>query len=203
MNRIIIFFLGLLIGIMACLFIYRFDKKKFNRISLENNKEKEVVITYIDTVYLETPQKQERRYVENKSDKLVIETNTEEEPAEGEVSIYDAEFSFEGIEEDVVIPDQLLQTRTVKVKLLSQEKQEGKLPDNFFQFFEIQQWSTPIKNRTTYYRNQNMVKIKGMEIEEVNVVFWNGVYLLETRDRYYAIPETEYFEKLNTVQIPQ
>ena len=186
---------------MICVLLYRLDKKMFNRISLQNKEEKEVVVTR-DTVYIETSQKKERHYVENKSEEPVIETNAEEEQTEEEVSIYDTEFSFEGIDDDVVLADQLLQTKTVKVKLHAQEK-ESKLPDNFFQFFEIQQWSTPIKNRITYHRNQSMVKIKGMEIDQVNVVFWEGAYFLEVKNRYYAIPETEYFEKLNAVNLPQ
>jgi len=203
MNRIILFFLGLLAGIMICVLLYRFDKKTFNRASLQNKKEEKVVITRVDTIYVETPQKQIKQYVESKLDESGINKGIEEEQVEDEVSIYDAEFSFEGIGDDVVLSDQLLQTRTVKVKLLSQEKQEGKLPENFFHFFEIQQWSTPIKNRITYHRNQSMVKIKGIEIDQVNVVFWNGAYFLEIRNRYYAIPETEYFEKLNHIHLPQ
>jgi hypothetical protein len=48
-----------------------------------------------------------------------------------------------------------------------------------------------------------MIKIKGIAIDNVNVVFWNDAYFLEISNRYYAIPETKYFEKLNPVQIPQ
>ena len=197
MNRFIVFFLGLLVGILGCVLLYRFDKKMFNRISLQQKKE--VVVTRIDTVYMEATPIQKKQFTEYKSNKGFGERALEEDDS---VSLYDAEFSFEGKEDDLVFSDQLLQTKTVKVKLLAPEKQE-KLPENFLQFFEIQQWSTPIKNRITYHRNQSMVKIKGMEIDQVSVVFWNDAYFLEIRNRYYAIPETEYFEKLNVVYLPQ
>jgi len=200
MNKGILFFLGLLVGVLCCVLIYRFDKKMFDRVSLQNKKVKEVVVTRIDTVYVETLPKQKKPIVENKSDGPITEANIED-GQDDEVSIYDAEFSFER-QDDEVFSDQLLQTRTVKVKVLNPEKQE-KLPENFLQFFEIQQWSTPIKNRLTYYRNQSMLKIKGMEIDQMNIVFWNNAYFLEVRNRYYAIPETEYFEKLNVVILPQ
>jgi hypothetical protein len=41
-----------------------------------------------------------------------------------------------------------------------------------------------------------------MEIDRINVVFWNDAYFLEIGNRYYAIPETEFFEKLNTINLP-
>jgi len=202
MNKGILFFLGLLVGIMICALLYYFDIKLFKSFHSVNEK-KEVIIHYnTDTVYVETPQKPRRQNIENESSKLVVEETVEMEQTEDSVSIYDAEFSFEGKEDDSVFSDRLLQTRTVKVKLLSQDKQD-KLPENFIRFFEIQQWSTPIKNRITYHRNQSMIKIKGMEIDQVNIVFWNDAYFLEIRNRYYAIPETEYFEKLNLIHIPQ
>ena len=200
MNKVIWFFLGLLVGIMGCALLYYFDIKLFK--SHYAIKVKKEVITHYDTVYLEIPQKQKKQNIENEIDKSIIEENVEVEQTEDTASIYDAEFSYEGKEEDEVFSDRLLQTRTVKVKLLSPEKQEAKLPDNFFQFFEIQHWSTPIKNRITYYRNQSMLKIKGMEITHANVVFWNDAYFLEIGDRYYAVPETESFEKLNFVRVP-
>jgi len=196
MNKGIWFFLGLLVGIMVCALLYYFDVKLFeSHYAVSIKKE---VITHYDTVYVEAPQKQRKQSIENESNKSIIEENTDVRQIEDSLSIYETEFSYEGKEDDEVFSDRLLQTRTVKVKLLSQET---KLPDNFFQFFEIQQWSTPIKNRITYYRNQSMLKIKGMEITHANVVFWNDAYFLEIGDRYYAIPETEYFEKLSLVRL--
>jgi hypothetical protein len=199
MNKGIVFFLGLLIGILGCVLLYRFDEKMFNKVSL--TKEKEIIITRVDTVFVEAPPKPKKQYTEPKVDTLIIEEAIEILFIDDHDSIYDSEFSFEGREEDDIFSDQLLATRTVKVSLLLPEKQEGKIPDSFFQFFEIQQWSTIVKNKRTYLRNQNMVKIKGMKIDNVNVVFWNDAYFLEIANRYYPIPETEYFEKLYMVNI--
>jgi hypothetical protein len=179
--------------------LYRFDKKMFHRVSL--TKQKKIIITQVDTVYVEMPQTPKRQTVEIKIETPETTESVEIEPTDNQVSIYDSEFSFEGREEDDIFSDQLLETRTVKVTLLAPEKHEGKLPEKFFHFFEIQQWSTLVKNKRTYYRNQNMVKIKGMKIDNVNVVFWNDAYFLEIANRYYAIPETQYFEKLNLVTL--
>ncbi|MCL2291287.1 MAG: hypothetical protein FWC34_11405 [Bacteroidetes bacterium] len=201
MNKSILFFLGLLVGIMICALLYYFDVKLFKSFYPVNEK-KEVIVQY-DTVYVEVPQKPRKQNIESELDKPVVEESADEiEQIEDSASIYHAEFSFDGRDEDDVFSARLLRTRTVKVKLLSQEKQE-KLPENAIHFFEIQQWSTPIKNRITYYRNQSMIKVKGMEIDHINVVFWNDAYFLEIGDRYYTIPETEHFEKLNLIRIPQ
>ena len=201
MNKAISFFLGLLFGIMICVLLFYFDVKMFESNCPPCEKE---IITHIktDTVYVEPP-KPKKKYVEPQVVEKEIVENIEDDQSEEEISVYESEFSLEDVEQDAVFADKLLQTKTVKVSVLSQGKQEVKLPDDFFQFFEIQQWSTPIKNKITYYRDKNMIKIKGTSIDYMNVVFWNDVYLIETGNRYYAIPETQYFEKLNLIQIFQ
>jgi len=201
MNKAISFFLGLLFGIMICVLLFYFDVKMFESNCPPCEKE---IITHIktDTVYVEPP-KPKKKYVEPQVVEKEIVENIEDEQPEEEISVYESEFSLENIEQDEIFADKLLQTKTVKVGVLSQGKQEIKLPDDFFQYFEIQQWSTPIKNKITYYRDKNMLKIKGIGIDNMNIVFWNNVYLIEAGNRYYAIPETQFFEKLNLIQIPQ
>ena len=199
MNKAISFFLGLLIGIMICVLLFYFDVKIYKTTCPKCNEKEVVTQIKTDTVYVTPPPKPKMQHIENQPEEPLVAENDEDET----ISVYESEFSLEGMEQDEVFADKLLQTKTVKVNILFREKQEVKLPDDFFQYFEIQQWSTPIKNKITYYRDKNMVKIKGMGIDNMNVVFWNDLYLLETGNRYYAIPETKYFDKLNLIQIPQ
>jgi len=199
MNKGILFFIGLFVGILICLLLYYLDVRMPKNIF---NIEPKGVVTRVDTVYLETPKKLPKVNVEKKIDEIIDTDTVNGRQEEGDISIYETEFSFEGEKQDEVFSDQLLQTRTVKVKILYPEKQDAKVSDDFFQSFEIQQWSTPIKNKITYSRNQNMLKIKGMSIDYVNVVIWNDSYFLEIGNRYYTIPETNNFEKLTSVQIP-
>jgi len=200
MNRSILFFIGLLIGILICALIYYFNIK-IPKIPLII--EKKEVITRIDTVYLETPQKHRNTNIETILDDTVENDNINEILPEDEVSMYETEFFFDEEDQDDVFSDRLINTRTVRVKILFQDKQEVKLPENLFQSFEIQQWSTPIKNKISYCRNQNLLKIKGLDIDKINLVFWNETYFLEIGNLYYAIPESNNFEKLNLIQIPQ
>jgi len=199
MNRGIVFFIGLLFGVFICVTLFYFDIKIFES-KLIPFSEKEV-ITQIktDTVFLEPPPKQKKQFLETQlndsSYSSVYLINNGDDS-----SIYETSFSFEGDEQDEIFSDQLLKQRRVKVISL---KQEVLLPENSFQFFEIQQWSTPIKNKITYQRNQNMLKIKGMWIDNVNIVFWNNIYYLELNNRYFSISEKEHFEKLSPINVTQ
>ncbi|MCL1849939.1 MAG: hypothetical protein FWF70_00790 [Bacteroidetes bacterium] len=203
MNKTISFFLGLLLGILICLLLFYFDIKIFKSKGPDCNEKKVITHVQKDTVFVEQVPKPVKQYTENKVTENDIDETVENEPSEEDVSSYEPEFSLEGIEQEEVFSDRLLQTKTVKVRALAQGKQEVKLPDDFFQYFEIQQWSTLIKNKITYYRDKSMVKLKGIDINNVNVVFWNDAYFLEIGNRFYTIPETQYFEKLNLIQIPQ
>jgi len=204
MNKGILFFIGLLVGILFCVLLFYFDIKFFEARCPACDKKEVVIQTLTDTVYVEVASKQKKQNFENNLQETVLEEiveNIEIEQFENDDTIYEPAFTLEEEDLNEIFADQLLQTKTVKVKVLSQGKKEVKLPENFFQFFEIQQWSTLIKNKITYHRDKNLVKIKGMDIENVNVVFLNSTYYLEIGDRYYAIPETLLFEKLNLIQL--
>jgi len=203
MNKAISFFLGLLMGIMICILLFYYDVKIFEAKCIENTEKEIITIVTTDTVYIATPFKAKKQNVEITPVESVVVDNVEDSHFENAPYVYETEFSLDEIEQGAPHADRLLQSKTVKVKLLPLENQEAKQPEYFFYFFEIQQWSTPIKNRITYFRDNNMLKIKGMDVANVGIVFWDNLYLLEIGDRYYAIPETKNFEKLNLIQLPQ
>jgi len=203
MNKTIYYFLGLLTGILIWVLFHYIDTKKLKSLIPSPVKKEVVTVVEKDTVFVEKPQPKKNLYPTNTPENSKIENDTELEQENNEISIYETEFSFDGNEPDEVFAAQLLHTKTVKVKLLAQDNQEGKLPDGAFQSFEIQQWSTPIKNKITYYRSQNMIKIKGMVLNQVGVVFANGIYYLEVENRYYSIPETINFDKLVLINLPK
>ena len=206
MNRGIVFFLGLFVGIMICVLLFYYDVKFFEANCPPCEKQEVVKHIITDTVFIENVQKPVKQYPTPQKSETIIEPETikeDEEIIDEERAFYESEFSFEGEQEDVVMSEILMRTKTVKVTLLYPEKPDAETSDDYFRFFEIQQWSTPIKNRITYNRDQNMVKIKGMEIDKVNVVFWKEKYYIEMDNRYYNIPENTVFEKLTLTTIPQ
>jgi hypothetical protein len=197
MNKGIVLLIGFLLGIMVCALLYYFDIKIFESKFIPNIGKEIITRIKTDTVFVEAhpitkKQNIETLFIDSIENKIETIHNDDEN------SIYETNFSFEGDEQDEIFSDQLLKTKIVKIKSL---KQEVALPEDCLQSFEIQQWSTPVKNKITYHRNQSLLKIKGMEVNNANVVFFNNVYYLEINNRYYSIPETEHFEKLNIVNL--
>jgi hypothetical protein len=200
MNKGILFFVGLLTGIMICVSIFYVDKYMLKS-NLPAPQEKKVVAR-VDVVEAEEEPIVEKQTVENKPAIPKEEEKKSEEIPEEKVSLFDSEFSFEEEEPDDIFVDQLLQSKIVKAVMHPLEKKENKSPEGFFYIFELQEWSTPIKNKLSYSRYQTLVKVKGLDIKNANVVYWNENFYLEVKNRYYLIPETNNFEKLNTVTIP-
>lgn len=70
----------------------------------------------------------------------------------------------------------------------------GSEPD--FDFFDVEQWSEPVKNRLSYQRKGNILKIKGLNINTIEIE-WNGEnYLLRYNGHAYPIPENAEFSRL-------
>jgi len=138
MNKALSFFIGLLFGILICVLLFYYDVKFFETQCPKCDEKEIITLVKTDTVYVEIAPKPKKQYLENKISEDVEIENIEEKQLENEMIIYDSDFSFEGEEQDEVLSDKLLQTKTVKVKPLPQGKQEIKLPDDFFHFFEVQ-----------------------------------------------------------------
>lgn len=63
--------------------------------------------------------------------------------------------------------------------------------------FEVEQWTEYVKNRYSYQRAGNVLKLKGIDIHNIAIVFTeSGEYLLEYNGRQYPIPENNDFSRL-------
>ena len=70
----------------------------------------------------------------------------------------------------------------------------GNEPD--FDFFDVEEWSEPVKNRHSYQRKGNVLRIKGVSINSIEIE-WNGEnYLLRYNGHAYPIPENQEFTRL-------
>lgn len=116
----------------------------------------------------------------------------------------DVEFYMQVPEiEEIVVLDKIIRTREISVKLPnsnSEKREEYKPP---YTSFEVQQWSTPIRNSITYQNNEGMIKIKGMDIVNVEILFLNGVYYLYDGNQYYTLLDNQNFEKLTVADLPR
>lgn len=103
--------------------------------------------------------------------------------------------------EDVVIVEKIIAETTVKVHFKDAEGHDVAVPADGIASFQVQQWSTPIKNRISYHRERNVLKIKGLKLDKINVVAINKSYYLVLNDTYYEISENEGFERLIPAEI--
>ncbi|MDL2312359.1 hypothetical protein LJC68_05740 [Bacteroidales bacterium OttesenSCG-928-B11] len=203
-GKIPFFFVGLLVGLgvsAAIFFLYKAITKEnhyYTTVIVPADKQ-EIVIE--DTSRIE------------ENEMPVKETMSEEvADAESEDSLFwaalgdldfpeleyeEVEFFIEtDVQEEIFIFDQIIRSRRVVVADRSTDFDSLNRIIPSYHTFEIQQWSTPIRNSITYQRDRNILKIKGLDIDSVNIYYCNGNYYLQNRNASYKIPVNQAFERL-------
>lgn len=114
----------------------------------------------------------------------------------GEDSILmDDEFSLDQTDgTEKVYHEQCLAQRTVSVK-----SDEGTAP---ITAFEVEEWSESAVNKISYFRKGNVLKIKGLKIQNIKILYHQSQYYIETNGRYYPIPENDDFHRLISAPLP-
>lgn len=102
------------------------------------------------------------------------------------------DFTLEDDESQQVVHNACLATRKVYVEAISNVYDD--IPEFFF--MEVEQWSDYAKNRMSYQRTGNVLKIKGVDIQQIRIVFLSGCYRMIYKDHGYFIPENSGFVKL-------
>ena len=105
------------------------------------------------------------------ADTLLTETTPED-------NLQDDEFFFDYSETDEtnnIYHNQVLAIRKIKVQTLHNEA---------------------IKNKYSYQREGNNLKIKGLDIQNINILYYNHEFFIEKNGHYYAIPENMRFDRL-------
>jgi hypothetical protein len=138
-------------------------------------------------------------------DTLKLETNdsmpqtldTVHNETKEEVNWAEVEFAMDNKDEDaVVLQNTLLSSRKVKVRLMPAAETADPVAELPVVQLELQQWSTPIKNRIEYLHTGNVIKLKGIDIAQVEIIYQEGRYLLLYANKRYAVPANMTFEKL-------
>lgn len=112
----------------------------------------------------------------------------------------EVDFSYtekeENVNDDVVVVDKLLTQRKVKVQCKDADFKDVASDEGVNDFFEVQQWSTPIKNRVTYCFSGNLLQIKGVPADKVEIIYYDQQYYLYYAGNYYRLRSNDSFEKL-------
>ncbi|MEG2069867.1 MAG: hypothetical protein RR034_00630, partial [Bacteroidales bacterium] len=140
------------------------------------------------------PEAEEDRHPIMAADSILIDTLG---MGEEDFAMDEADFVIEdAVTEEKLASDKMEEQKMVKVIFKNENLKEAAPKDNEITSFEIQQWSTPIRNRITYQRTGSVLKVKGLDIDNVEIVFYEGKYFLVYHTRVYQISNNDEFEKL-------
>ena len=158
--------------------------------SRENSKD--TVVKYVNVARKESETSQTNQLAESQ-DTLAID----EMPAD-----YDeVDFSYAeetGATEDVVVVDKIIAQKKLQVKFKNAEFKDVAATDGALTELEVQQWNTPIKNRITYRFTGNMLQVKGLDVEKMEIIHYDQHYYLGHHGNYYLLENNNTFEKLGS-----
>ena len=101
-------------------------------------------------------------------------------------------------DDDVVAMDKILAQKTIKVRFKNADFKDVAAEEGAFSTMELQQWNTPIKNRISYYFVGNILKIKGIDIDKLDIIYYDQHYYLCHHGSYYLLENNNNFEKLGS-----
>lgn len=115
----------------------------------------------------------------------------------GEDSILmDDEFSLDQADgPELVYHEKCLAQRTITVK--SNDGSSAPITA-----FEVEEWSESAVNKISYFRKGNVLKIKGLKIQNIKILYHQSQYYIEHNGRYYPIPENDDFHRLISAPLP-
>lgn len=131
-----------------------------------------------------------------KVDSIAVDTLAISQGDDSELD--ESDFMMDDLDgEELVAEDKIIANRRIKVRYAESDS----LSKNNSEYFIVEQWNSPIKNKNSYYRSNSMLKIKGIDIANVEIYRLNGEYYLLHNSRYYLLNNNTSFEKLNEVNI--
>lgn len=180
---------GLLLG--ACVMLLVFNVKGLHRPSEIRIIERDTASAR-DTVVIIHEFKNPNRSSLS-ADSLSIDTTMLEEESQDLLLAYPDDLD-EGMAASVPA-EVMLDQMTPKVIVWDNNQKEVPNADKADNF-QIQLWSTPFKNRIEYFFEGNVIKVKGLMIDNLKVLRYKNELYLISQKRVYPIHQNKQFEKL-------
>ncbi len=188
---------GLLIGILLACGFYFLDKYTSLEMLRFQRANTETAATDTVVQIVETPVRTKKAAV--KSDTLApnvteVPADTTDTEVTDDFVAYDTDDLMLDMDEGTkpVVKTKGIASRRVRV--ISNNEGTGTEPD--FDFFDVEEWSEPVKNRHSYQRKGNILKIKGVSINSIEIE-WKDEYRLLYNGHAYPIPENAEFTRLS------
>jgi len=99
----------------------------------------------------------------------------------------------------IVEKDKSIRNRSIKVNLFKNDVDSVIVIPILV--FEVEQWTSPIKNRISYQRTNNVLKIKGIDIQKIKIIYFDNKYYIEDEGTYYLIRNNNDYERLQSTVI--
>ena len=188
---------GLLIGILLACAFYFLDKYTSLEMLRFQRANTEAAATDTIVQVVETPVRTKKSAVKNDtlaSDLTETPSDSTDNEDPDDIEEYDTDNQILDMDEEVkpVVKTKGIASRRVRV--ISNSDVASAAPD--FDFFDVEEWSEPVKNRHSYQRSGNILRIKGMSVNSIEIE-WNGEYTLRYNGHSYPIPENAEFTRLS------
>ncbi len=187
---------GLLLGVAITALVMLYAER--HRTQTDTAAELQYGKTVTDTVFHYVIQKQTTAQAANDpnaQDTLFIDTllqDYETQDLTMDESLQSSMDDGEEVTEDLV-QEKMLHSVSVPVVFLDDNMQET--DHEASAQLQVQQWSTPVRNKVTYLFSDKILKVKGMKIDGCKVYHFRGNYYLEANQSTYLIRPNSHFEK--------
>lgn len=131
---------------------------------------------------------------------LVMPIEEEEDYSSDDFYLDEAEL----MTDETISEEKILNQRRVKVSYRKDDEPitSTELAETIT-YFNVEQWQSFIKNKTSYYRTNNTLRIKGLDITNISIYYINGNYYLESENHLYPIVEYPAYHKLSLIDTIQ
>ena len=104
--------------------------------------------------------------------------------------------AYEDLRSTTVSSEKLISRHEAPILYFDSHKNAMEAPENAPKSIEVQFWSTPIQNKIVYQFDNNVLKIKGLKMDNVYVIHYNNRYYLQSDRQVFQIQPTTDYKRL-------
>lgn len=188
--------IGLLTGVLVAFIVESKIKPKSTSvvkvISPEKKNEKDTVYKYIVHQYQPAPESADPHLCPDTlaDDSIFVDDYSMDYMLE------DEDIEFDERQSTTVTAERMVSKQDAPVLYFDANRNPISAPENAVKFMEVQCWSTPIHNKTTYQLQDNILKIKGLKLNNIYIIHYKDHYYLQSDKHLYQISPTATYQRL-------
>ena len=191
--------IGLLVGVLVAFIVESKIRPKSTSVvkvvSTEPSDDKDTVYKYIVHQYQNSP---DVAAGEAFVDSLQTDSLFMEESAMN-LMLDEEDEAYEDLRGTTVSSEKLISRHEAPILYFDSHKNAIEAPENAPKSLEVQFWSTPIQNKIVYQFDNNVLKIKGLKMDNVYVIHYNNRYYLQSDRQVFQIQPTTDYKRLTEI----